>query len=244
MPGYIGYESEYDLGGFNYLAESDTSIVRNSLGFYLDSENVNSYPRSGSVWTDISGNNILNTLSNVSYESGYPRSFSFNGSSSSSTAAENSSLNSQFFSIEVVVNPASINQNGFWFEKGHVNTQYSLFMEGTNIVFRANLGSTTNLVVVPTSAHMSPNSWYHVVGTFISGSQSLFINGTQVGTGSISGVVSTNTNGTSIGVYGGLNGARGYWYNGKISMARIYSKALTAQEVLKNFNSLRKRYGI
>ena len=34
------------------------------------------------------------------------------------------------------------------------------------------------------------------------------------------------------------------WLNGSIPLVRLYNRALTAQEVLQNFNALRGRYGI
>jgi hypothetical protein len=39
----------------------------------------------------------------------------------------------------------------------------------------------------------------------------------------------------------GLGGA---WLNGSIPLVRLYNRALTAQEVLQNFNAIRGRYGI
>ena len=48
----------------------------------------------------------------------------------------------------------------------------------------------------------------------------------------------------SIGVYGGFVGGRGYYYNGNLSICRVYNKALTAQEISTNFNALRGRYGL
>jgi hypothetical protein len=41
MPRYIGHESEYDLGGINYLGDSQNSVVRNGLVLYLDAAKKN-----------------------------------------------------------------------------------------------------------------------------------------------------------------------------------------------------------
>ena len=40
------------------------SIVTNGLVLSLDAADKNSYPGSGTVWTDLSGNNIIGTLTN------------------------------------------------------------------------------------------------------------------------------------------------------------------------------------
>jgi hypothetical protein len=47
----------------------------------------------------------------------------------------------------------------------------------------------------------------------------------------------------------GLNLAQSYsgstqFFDGKLSVAKIYNRALTAAEIKQNFNALRGRYGI
>lgn len=50
MVGYIGYRSEYDLGGINSLSDTANSIVRDGLTLYIDAANINSYnPRENLV---------------------------------------------------------------------------------------------------------------------------------------------------------------------------------------------------
>jgi hypothetical protein len=42
-----------------------------------------------------------------------------------------------------------------------------------------------------------------------------------------------------MGEYGGGS----YRYNGEIASVRVYNRALTAEEVLRNFNAQKQRYG-
>jgi hypothetical protein len=241
------YRMQQGTGGagaqVRWQTPSGTSFVvipQSNLGYFETGAS-----NTGNSWRDLSGNSIVHTISSSKYFPKDEGSFLFNGSSSLIVAPENSLLNSQSFTIDVIVSPASLSQNGFWFEKGQVNTQYSLFMEGGNIVFRGNNGTSfVNFVAVTASTYMSTNQWYNVVGTFVSGQQRLYINGVQVGSGTVSATIPTNANGTSIGVYGGFNGSRSYWYNGKISSVKIYNRSLSANEVNKNFNVTRARYGI
>jgi hypothetical protein len=58
------------------------------------------------------------------------------------------------------------------------------------------------------------------------------------------GTVGTNTNGISIGVYGGFNGVRGYYYNGNISSVKVYNRALSASEVQQNYNAQKSRFNL
>lgn len=166
---------------------------------------------------------------------------SFNGSSNYIRLNNNTALDTQTPTVEVWVKTNATTQNGFWFEKGLVNTQYSLFQEGANIQWRQRLadGTLTNLSTT-TASFMNTSSWFHVVGTYISGSRKLYINGVQVNSDGQGGTLATNSGGMTIGEFGGAD----YRYNGSIDVVRVYSKALSAAEVQQNFNAQKGRYGI
>ena len=59
----------FNIGG-NILTNTQvnvyngSSIVRNGLLMYLDAGIANSYPGSGTTWTDLSGNSLNGTLTN------------------------------------------------------------------------------------------------------------------------------------------------------------------------------------
>ena len=50
--------------------------------------------------------------------------------------------------------------------------------------------------------------------------------------------------GKGIGVYGGFSGSRGYYYNGSIANVQIYNRALSAAEILQNYNATKWRFGL
>ena len=226
--------------------QGNEQIVTNGLVLNLDAADRNSYPGTGTSWFDMSGNGNTGTLTNgPTYSTNNGGIFGF-VSDDFVTIPENSALNTQTPSVEVWVKTNSTNQSGFWFEKGQVNTQYSLFQEGTLIQWRQNFSSgqgLTNLSTT-TATYMNTTNWYQVVGTFTSGTRRLYINGVQVNSDSQSGTIATNTNGMSIGVYGGFNGTRGYYYNGNIAIVKVYNRELTAAEVLQNYNVERSRFGL
>ena len=200
--------------------------------------------RSGTeVIYDQTNRNPTLTAANLTYGSdGY---FSFNGSNSTLIFPENSDFNTQTVSVEVWVKTNAISQNGFYFEKGQVNTQYSLFQEGGNMIWRGVVGgSMTNMVTFTTATYMSITSYAQVVATFTSGYQALYVNGVLVNSNTLTGTLATNTNGCSIGVYGGFNGGRSYYLNGTIGNLKVYNRVLNASEVFSNFSALRGRYGI
>jgi hypothetical protein len=203
-----------------------------------------------SVYTGDICNNLISSSNNgtltngVSYNDSNGSSFVFNGTNTHIIIPENSTLNTQTPTVEVWVKTNATTQNGFWFEKGTVNSQYALFQEGAVIQWRMNLDGSVNNLSTTTASFMNTSSWYQVVGTYTSGTRRLYINGTLVNSDAQTGTIATNANGMSIGAYGGYNGAKGYYYNGNIASVKIYNRALSAAEVSQNFNATRGRYGI
>lgn len=218
-------------------------IVSNGLVFNFDARNIKSYPGTGTACYDLAGQTTVGETVNSP-------TFNTNGYFSFVTDdyirfPNSTALDVQTFTVEVWVRTNATTQNAFWFEKGTVNSQYSLFQEGGGIVCRVNTtGGLINTINPATATYMNTTNWYQVVFSFTSGSQVCYINAVQVGTGSTAGTLTTSTGGMSIGAYGGYTGSRGYFYNGDQSIAKVYNRVLTPNEVNQNFNAIRGRYGI
>jgi hypothetical protein len=216
------------------------SIVTNGLVLCVDAGNPRSYSGSGTQWNDATSSGFNFTLTNGPvYSSSNLGSFTFDGVNDFASASDNTALNTQTPTVEVWVKTNATTQNGFWFEKGTVNSQYALFQEGGLIQWRMNIGGVTNLSTT-TASFMNTSNWFQVVGTYTSGSRILYINGVQVNSDAQTGTISTNASGMYIGSYN----SGGYYYNGALSICRVYNRVLSAAEVLQNFNAARGRYGI
>lgn len=216
------------------------SIVTTGLVLCVDAGNPRSYPGSGTQWNDVTSSGFNFTLTNGPvYSSSNLGSFTFDGVNDFASASNNTALDTQTPTVEVWVKTNALSQNGFWFEKGSVNTQYALFQEGGSIVWRltTNVGSLT----ATTASFMSTSNWAQVVGTYTSGDRRIYVNGVQVASDSLAYTIPTNSSGMFIGAYGT---GTGYFYNGALSICRVYNRVLSAAEVLQNFNAARGRYGI
>jgi hypothetical protein len=219
------------------------NIIEDGLVLALDAANPKSYPGSGTTWSDLSGGGNTGELVNSpTYNSSNLGYFQF-VTDDFARIANNTALDTQTPTVEVWVKTNATTQNGFWFEKGTVNSQYSLFQEGTGIQWRMNIGGITNLTTT-TATYINTSNWYQVVGTYTSGTRRLYINGVQVNSDTQSGTIATNSGGMSIGVYGGFSGGRGYYYNGNLAACRVYNRALTPDEIQQNFNAIRARYNL
>ena len=220
------------------------NIVTTGLVMHVDAGNPASYSGSGSTWNDLTGTVTAGTLQNsptYSATSG-GGSFAFNGSNQYATFPNSTALNNQAYTIEAWFRPNVLSHSGFLFEKGSVNTQYSLFLENNGYIYhRTNPLADLNVV---TASFLNTTSWFQMVATFVTGTgQRLYVNGAQIASNSTAGTVGTNANGMSIGAYGGVSG-NAYFWNGSIAICRIYSRAISLAEVQQNYNEQKVRFGL
>jgi hypothetical protein len=219
-------------------------IVTNGLVLALDAADRNSYPRSGTSWLDLSGNNNTCTLTNgPTFSNTNGGNIVFDGTNDYVTRSSVATNLSAGVSMEMVFKSTDMNSRAQGF------MQYNIL--GTSYYINFYTDGTGKLrwetwVPVPTggafysSTTLSNNTWYHAIGTYNSnGSSVLYINGSNVGNGSYSAASysSTYTTTFTIGEYAG-------YLSGNVALTRIYNRALTATEVLQNYNATRSRFGL
>ena len=234
--GYVGFKGTFgqNLG---------SNLVTSGLVLHLDAGKTASYPGTGTTWTDISSSAMTATLQNTTYSSSSGGYFSFNGSNSAAVIPNNTVLDTQNLSIEVWMSPASsLSQQGFWLEKGTVNSQYSFFMFGNTIYWRLAGGGLDTTATV--SSYMSLNNWYHMVGTHTNGAQKIYLNNSVIASNTGTTTITPSTAGVSIGNANGYASPSSYPFNGRIAVMRVYNKALTAAEVQQNYNDQKARFGL
>ena len=137
------------------------------------------------------------------------------------------------------------NSEDFIFEKGNVNTQYSLFSHGSDIVFRTwHAGDSGYQTLNPskTTAGITNGQWHHIVGSWDGSTKRIYVDGVDKASVSKSGALTTNSNGAAIGSFGGTSS--GYYFGGDIAIVKIYDKGLSATEIKQNFNAYKNRFDI
>ena len=136
------------------------------------------------------------------------------------------------------------NSTDFIFEKGNVNTQYSIFSHGTDLVFRTvhqGVAGYDSLYGAK-SQGITNGQYHHVLGSYNGSTKKLYIDGKEVATKNKTGNLVTTTPGASVGDFGGAS--TGYPFGGKIALIRVYNIGLTASQVKQNFEAIRGRFGI
>jgi hypothetical protein len=213
-------------------------IVLDGLIFYLDAEISQSYPGSGTVWTDINGLGPKNngTLINGPTFSG--GSIVFDGVNDRVSTGF-SILSGVESTIQISVKPIA-NSFGYYIAQsaGAVDGEGRFLISTTgtlNDIFSLRIGSNT----LPTTGGF--NQWFILTVTRNSnGLTTFYKNGIIVGT-------FTNTtpfvSGRILDI-GGSTYVSGRTINGSIGNVLIYNRALTATEVLQNYNAQKGRFGL
>jgi hypothetical protein len=98
-----------------------------------------------------------------------------------------------------------------------------------------------------TGAALTYNAWYHMVITYNGTTLKGYINGAEVASASVT-YDSPHDDGLTVqhllwGAGNATNMGDGTYYNGNMAEIRTYSDALTAPEVLANYNATKSRYG-
>jgi hypothetical protein len=211
---------------------------------YIETTNIN-LPTS-STWSDLSGNNNSGSLINgLTYSSASNGSFTFNGTNQyvnlSNIPNSNFSLISSSFTTELWANFIT-GSDGTLISSDQSTTNggsYSLTVRQNNI-YSSFYGTPTFTDV--NGGRITTGSWYHFVNTFNYTNQtsSMYFNGVLTGTGSMASSPLI----TSASLRLGRDYAGSGWFKGSIPSVKVYNRALSAQEVLQNYNAQKSRYNL
>ena len=209
------------------------SITTNNLIVNLDAGNTDSYPGTGTTWTNLVDSTEY-TISNGTFDSGDGGSIVFSGVGT-------------FVDIGTPLSNGTNFTKEAWVNAAVVTGSRNILSSASNVFW--NNGSTLSGGVggsfsLVTSTNFPATVWRHVVLTFddVNNTMRLYINGTQVSqnTGVTLSYVSEIER---IGAHF-FNGNPASFWNGKIAEVRVYSEALAAEDVLANYDNTKTRYGL
>ena len=232
-------------------------IVTDGLVLALDAADRNSYPGSGTTWTDLSGNGTNGNLVNSpTFLTEYFGAISLDGIDE----LINFSNSNNYYAETVIVwaksNTPTWSGGGLGGGFGYLSSS----RRKNGHVLHTNAGETSvNVFVMLTDADSNFNSYHYVGGIFPSNIEiphmyAYSTNGLDLHKGYLDGVaVATSTTEISRDV----NTVQRYWEvgsddfppqarngNGTFYVVQKYNRQLTDTEIQQNFNSVRSRFGI
>jgi len=219
-----------------------SNIATDGLVLALDAANPKSYVSGSTTWNDLSGNNNSGSLING------PTFSSENGGSIVFDGVDD------YVSISQNINPSNITLEFVY--KASVSSPYEYLISNARdccgtyngyelqIVDGVPRFSIWNSTQVGVNGILTlTNQIYHLTATYEGSQLKIYQNSILTGTAnSALGIGSPASYNLAIGGMG-LNPA---FYNltGNIYVGRVYNRALSASEVLQNYNALKSRYNL
>jgi hypothetical protein len=234
--------------------KSGPDIVENGLVLCLDAANKFSYPGTGTTWTDLSGNSNNGTLTNgPTFSAGNMGSILYDGADDQIDCGNNSSLNistNLTLGIWVKFNSLSSDPNLIskqWCSGNQFSYSWAVLSDGRIYYGFDSDGQCSSITGEYTSTNTvcTTGIWYCLNIVHTSTSINLYSNGISI-PGTLAGsygTIYTSTVPVRLGVYRNLSGAFASYLSGNISNVQIYNRALSATEVLQNYNATKSRFG-
>jgi hypothetical protein len=218
-------------------------IVTDGLVLALDAADRNSYVSGSATWIDLSGNNNSGSLINgPTFSTANGGSIVFDGSNDYAIWNNTSNLQITVGSISAWVRTSTPGSS----YRGIIIKQFAwgLFVKDS-VLISYDWGNNQDR---STGINIADNNWKHIAMTFTetTGSPSnnaiIYLNGSPVLTTTIRH--SNQTVGLELARGGSGGGGSSQIFNGIISQASIYNRALSANEVTQNYNAQKSRFGL
>jgi hypothetical protein len=218
------------------------SIVTDGLVLCLDAANPRSYPKSGTTWTDLVGSNNGTLVNGPTFDAGNGGSVVFDGSDDRVDCTSPSEIDS----ISEITMIAWVRYSGIGyypkimsrghqaatdFLRGASNNQLGFYYANNNSRTYSDYFSTT-------IGRINLNSGWVCVAVTSGSVVKFYKNSDLVYT---SGSVTTSTGTGSTLVLGNRPGG-GRNFNGRMGVAMVYNRVLTADEIRRNYLSTKERY--
>ena len=235
---------------FNYSPK----IVTDGLVLYLDAANPRSYASSSTSWLDLSrGENNGGLVNGPTFNSANGGSIVFDGVDDYVLTSV-VSLNSFGFTMNMWFKFQTSSGIRFLldFQGATPNNRVAIYMDTSNkLILDDRDGPIVpggDISAIQSNSTISPNVWINLTATInrnlgAGNEDNFFINGTPIAS---SYLYSDNLNTAYVSnpFYIGNVSGSGFPYKGDIASTQIYNRALSAQEILQNYNALKGRYGL
>lgn len=233
---------------------NDTRIVRNGLVFYVDAGIANSYPGSGTTFTDLSGNSNNGTLLNgPTYTTFQGGGIVFDGTNDYVSVPDSSTLEpTTALTMEAVFRMTTKNTFNTVMVKPFngppwSNPFLSYMLRVQNASLQIGMALDGTYRAVDHVFNYVTGTTYYVSFTYANnGTFAYYVNGQAVSLTGTMPSASSITYSTPPLIIGAGYGSSpiGETFTGNIYLSRLYNRALSASEVLQNFNANRARFGL
>jgi hypothetical protein len=222
-----------------------TRLTTSNLFVQLDASNTASYPGTGTTWTDLQGNDNGTLINGPTFNAANGGSIVTDGVNDYIRVGRvtGTGTSTQSMTYELWINPADNDGNIMSMSQSNPQDGWNMPpIAASGGRFRGKVWANNYIF----SNNFTQGTWYQVVLTwnYPSRTQSLYVNG--VLNAAQGGITYASSNVDNFLYLGQQNpGADNTgMFGGRYGIFRIYNRALSANEILQNFNANRSRYGI
>lgn len=234
--------------------QNGAQIVTNGLVLTLDAGDENSYVGSGTVWNDLTGNNNNGTLVNGPlFSSTNQGSLLFDGINDYISITNPTTFQSQNLTVSTWINPLSpINTITTILDYDHTSSPFQGWVlqsedatTNRNYYFGYYDGSNfqpTGSIGAGKGIQITNSTWQNLTFTKSGTSVIGYLNGVQTYTATATGSTISYQSNRNFRISGIVSGSNFRVYNGNIVTTYVYNRALSASEVLQNYNAQKARF--
>jgi hypothetical protein len=212
-----------------------TGIIADGLIFNMDPANRACYPKTGTTATDTVGN-ITGTLTNgTAFSDTNEGIFDFDGSDDYITLGTPTYLKiTGDISISAWIKTTSSNA----MTTININDKWGLYFSGGSKIRFNFRNPSDDFKYVESATVINDGNWHHVMGVNDQTNLKLYVDGVLDASNADGSAGTTGTSDTRIGSR--FNNS--LYFDGNIASIQIYHQALSANEVLHNYNALKNRF--
>jgi len=219
------------------------SIVTNGLILNLDAANPKSYVSGSTTWNDVSRSGLSGTLVNgPTFNTGSGGSIVFDGTDDYVNCGNSTLFNLNQHSICFWFYPKQTAIKEIIYKAGTSISNpgpYEVFQFNNNIAYRLSNNanpSSTQVGTVP----LTLNRWHYISATYDNITMKTYINNTLDINTAFTTILLNTTGALNIGAYIDAQ----YPMLANLALVQVYNRALSAQEVLQNYNATKGRFGL
>lgn len=229
-------------------------IVTDGLVLCLDAADRNSYVSGSTTWFDVAGSNNGTLTNGPTFNTGSGGNIVFDGvndyfktTTVNGTGMMNPTLYGETISVNIWIRSTSTQASQYVITTGAYTgtvTGFTFIVNDGGISGDDFIGIRTSTKAYNYSSNfISINEWVNVCFATDGTNMYVYKNGSLIGTalGGAAGSGESNNAGLQIS---GPNNISAFYLVGNVSSTQIYSRALSAQEVLQNYNAQKSRFGL
>ena len=233
------------------------NIVRSGLVLALDAADKNSYSGTGTNWQDLSGNSNTGTLINSPTFSNTNRgSITTDGIDDYINLGNAPSIKMGTSNFTISTWVKILTQTGTATFKGVITSKqspaaaagYGFYWNNSvnKFLWSTANGSSSSEIFTTNTWSSLVNTWANIVMIRQSGATNnghFYINGVYESLLSAATVLNVDTT-TNMTIGNTADFFSSYWFTGTYGIMQIYNRALSATEILQNYNATRTRFGL